>query len=162
VTDTVTSVYDATGNLAAEYETGGNSTSPCGTATCYVAVDQLGSTRLLMDSAGNAVRRYDYYPWGAEIFAGTVGRTTGTGYQASANEEKLGTDGTFPESLACFRPIVIPARATRSASPSAYSWATAISSLIWKGLWDRHWHLRLQLDVVNGRAPRNGYPPRSR
>src|SRR6266851_7647127 len=52
-------VYDAFGNLAAEY--GANDPSPCGTPTCYVTVDHLGSTRMLTDSTGSSnVRRYDY------------------------------------------------------------------------------------------------------
>lgn len=75
-----TYVYDAWGNLAAEY--GGSTTSACGTPTCYLSVDQLGSTRLVTDSNGNAVRRYDYLPSGEELWAGTGGRTTAMGYQS--------------------------------------------------------------------------------
>ena len=47
---TTTYVYDAFGNLAAEY--GGSGTSPCGSATCYVTWDHLGSTRMLTDNTG--------------------------------------------------------------------------------------------------------------
>ena len=45
-------VYDAFGNLASEY--GAPALSPCGSNTpCYVSVDHLGSTRMLMDSTGS-------------------------------------------------------------------------------------------------------------
>ncbi len=73
---TTTYVYDAFGNLAAEY--GGNS-SGCG--TCYVTTDHLGSTRLLTN-AGGVFARYDYEPFGQEIFSGVDGRTTTMGYSA--------------------------------------------------------------------------------
>jgi RHS repeat-associated protein len=48
-------------------------------------VDQLGSTRLLTDSSGNVARRYDYLPFGEEIPADGIVRTTGMGYQSSAD-----------------------------------------------------------------------------
>ena len=77
--ETSTFVYDVFGNLEAEY--GSSDPSPCGTDTCYVSVDHLGSARLITDSAGSSnVRRYDYLPFGTEIPAGYSGRTTGMGY----------------------------------------------------------------------------------
>ena len=81
---TTTYVYDASGELAAEYTTQA-AASVCGTATCYVTVDHLGSTRLLTDSAGAVARRYDYLPFGEELLAGTGGRTTAMGYQAAVD-----------------------------------------------------------------------------
>jgi len=81
---TTTYVYDAVGNLAAEYNTVA-AASACGTPTCYVTVDQLGSTRVVTDSSGNVTRRYDYLPFGEEIPADGVVRTTGMGYQSSAD-----------------------------------------------------------------------------
>ena len=81
---TTTYVYDASGELAAEYTTQA-SASMCGTATCYLTVDHLGSTRLLTDSTGAVARRYDYLPFGQELLAGTGGRTTAMGYQAAAD-----------------------------------------------------------------------------
>ncbi|HTS77824.1 MAG TPA: hypothetical protein VMG40_16555, partial [Bryobacteraceae bacterium] len=80
-----TYVYDAFGNLAAEY--GPSEASPCGTANptpCYVSVDHLGSTRMLMDSTGTVQRRYDYLPFGTELLSGTDGR--GTGYSSSPDD----------------------------------------------------------------------------
>ena len=79
-------VYDAAGNLAAEYPST-PAVPPC--VTCYVTVDHLGSTRVVSDSSGNVVARYDYLPFGEEIPADSV-RTTTLGY-------KLGSDGFNPK-----------------------------------------------------------------
>jgi len=76
-------VYDAFGNLAAEYSSQAG-TSPCGTSTCYVSWDHLGSTRMLTDANGDStVQRYDYLPFGGELLATTNGRTTAMGYFSS-------------------------------------------------------------------------------
>jgi RHS repeat-associated protein len=78
-------VYDAFGNLDAEYSSQ-TPASPCGTPTCYLAQDHLGSTRLLTDANGSStVERYDYLPFGGELLASTNGRTTGMGYFSSAD-----------------------------------------------------------------------------
>ena len=77
---TMVYVYDAFGNLAAEYSSQAGA-SPCGTSTCYVSWDHLGSTRMLTDANGSiTVKRYDYLPFGGELLASTNGRTTGMGY----------------------------------------------------------------------------------
>jgi len=91
---TTTYVYSADGNLAAEYTTGAVA-NPCGTPTCYVAADGLGSTRAVVDSAGNVKKRYDYLPFGEELYAGVGGRTTATGYQSQ--EDALGEKFTGKE-----------------------------------------------------------------
>jgi RHS repeat-associated protein len=80
-----TYVYDAMGNLAVEY--GNSTTPPC--TTCFVSVDQLGSTGVLTDSQGNVKERHDYMPYGAELLAGVSGRTTAQGYLSTG-----GTPGT--------------------------------------------------------------------
>ena len=83
-------VYDAFGNLDAEYSSQ-TPTSPCGTTTCYLVTDHLGSTRMLTDiggsggTASNIVERYDFLPFGGELLAGVNGRTTGLGYFSSAD-----------------------------------------------------------------------------
>ena len=92
-------VYDAFGNLAAEYSSQAG-TSPCGTSTCYVSWDHLGSTCMLTDANGSStVKRYDYLPFGGELLATLSGpRTTAMGYFSSADATgKTGTDGTFPD-----------------------------------------------------------------
>ena len=78
-------VYDAFGQLAAEY--GGAGTD---SGTHYLTADMLGSTRL--ETSGTAqtgpivVRNYDYLPFGQEIGSGTAGRdaTFSAGYYPSA------------------------------------------------------------------------------
>ncbi|MGH9557662.1 MAG: RHS repeat-associated core domain-containing protein, partial [Bryobacteraceae bacterium] len=65
---TWTYVYDPLGNLAAEY---GPSTAA---GTQYISADHLGSTRLVTDQNGNAVKCYDYLPFGEELGSGTGGR----------------------------------------------------------------------------------------
>jgi RHS repeat-associated protein len=64
-------VYDATGNLAAEY--GASAPAPC--ATCYLTADHLGSTRLLTNEDGAIAGLHDYLPFGEEIPSGDWNRT---------------------------------------------------------------------------------------
>ena len=71
-------VYDAQGELAAEY-----APNPATTGTQYLMVDHLGSTRLVTNGTGTVVSRYDYLPFGEEIYAGVGGRTTAQGYQTA-------------------------------------------------------------------------------
>ncbi len=73
-------VYDAQGRLAAEYG-GAGEAALC--TTCWATVDALGSTRMLTNGAGAAVRRHDYLPYGEEIPAGVGGRTEAMGYPAA-------------------------------------------------------------------------------
>ena len=69
-------VYDAMGQLAAEYATGVQAK----TGTEYLTVDHLGSTRLVTNASGTVVSRHDFLPFGEEINAGVGGRTTSMGY----------------------------------------------------------------------------------
>ncbi|MCZ2078487.1 MAG: RHS repeat-associated core domain-containing protein, partial [Bryobacterales bacterium] len=72
VYSTTVYVYDAAGQMAAEYASGTGEEAPCG--TCYLAADHLGSTRLVMDEQGTVKERHDYLPYGEEIAAGVGGR----------------------------------------------------------------------------------------
>ena len=73
-------VYDAFGNLAAEYAISGPLQALACTR-CYLSVDHLGSTRALTDgTTGGVIERHDYLPFGEEIYAGTGGRTAAQGY----------------------------------------------------------------------------------
>jgi len=62
-----TFVYDAMGQLAAEYSTAVNTD----TGTRYLTTDHLGSMRLITDSSGVCRQRLDYVPFG-ETLSGTV------------------------------------------------------------------------------------------
>jgi len=63
-------VYDAEGQLAAEYGT------PTDSDTSYLAADHLGSIRLVTDATGAVKKCYDYYPFGEDIASGTGGRSS--------------------------------------------------------------------------------------
>jgi RHS repeat-associated protein len=64
-------VYDALGQLAAEY--GG---VPLTSGTQYLTTDHLGSTRLVTDTAGSITRRYDYLPFGDQLDQSHNGRSS--------------------------------------------------------------------------------------
>jgi RHS repeat-associated protein len=77
-TGTTVFVYDAFGNLAADY---GALTPVPTTGTEYVTVDDLGTTRLITDSGGNVLERHDFEPFGWELAGTEAGwRTPALGY----------------------------------------------------------------------------------
>ena len=65
-------VYNALGQLAAEY-----STQAATPGTTYVHTDMLGSTRMVTNQNGAAVECYDYTPFGRLITSGMNTRNTG-------------------------------------------------------------------------------------
>jgi RHS repeat-associated protein len=67
--DTTTYVYDAMGQLAAEY--GGRAALPDETGTRYLFGDHLGSTRLTVKGDGTGAKSLDYLPFGEEIGGGS-------------------------------------------------------------------------------------------
>jgi RHS repeat-associated protein len=77
---TTTYVYDATGNLAAEYSSQPPS-MPC--QTCYLTSDHLGSTRVITGQTGGLVSRHDFLPFGEEL--ATINRTAAQGYGVADN-----------------------------------------------------------------------------
>ncbi|QOY90653.1 RHS repeat domain-containing protein [Paludibaculum fermentans] len=70
-------VYDAAGQLAAEY---GSSVAASGRQ--YLTVDALGSTRVVTDQNKTVVpgQRHDYMPFGGSLLSTQNGRTTTLGY----------------------------------------------------------------------------------
>ena len=70
---TTTYVYDAGGQLAAEYTSTTPPTPPC--TTCYLTADHLGSTRVMTDATGRVWSLHDYIPFGEEVPAGVNGRS---------------------------------------------------------------------------------------
>ena len=85
-------VYDAFGQLAAEYST--TAMTPAYT-TCYLTYDQLGSIRMITDQNTNVVGRHSVAAYGDEI-AGEFGRTGTFGVSGNVNQMFTGQerDGT--------------------------------------------------------------------
>jgi YD repeat-containing protein len=88
---TTSYIYDAFGQLAAEYSSA---------TTCYLSTDHLGSTRLVTDPYASVVARHDYAPFGQEIPAGVGGRTPVWGASDNVNQKftakERGTDRELP------------------------------------------------------------------
>jgi RHS repeat-associated protein len=78
-----TYVYDAAGQLAAEY--GGTAMAGC--LTCYTMVDALGSTRAVTNEAGAPVELHDYLAFGLEAPAG--GQRSSTLYASGSVKVKF-------------------------------------------------------------------------
>ncbi|MBV9269268.1 MAG: hypothetical protein JO061_24070 [Acidobacteriaceae bacterium] len=70
-------VYDAAGQLAAEYSSAAAGTVLC--TTCYLSTDYLGSTRLVTDASGNVISRHAFLPFGQEIAGNQYGRDNSWG-----------------------------------------------------------------------------------
>jgi RHS repeat-associated protein len=78
-TTTTIFVYNAGGQLIAEYTSG----TPPGGGTSYLTSDHLGSTRVVTDSTGGVKARYDYLPYGEEVGSDHGSRSSVTGYESS-------------------------------------------------------------------------------
>jgi RHS repeat-associated protein len=79
-------VYDAMGQVAAEYSNVANIT-PC--ATCYLSYDHLGTVRLVTDASGQVISRHDYLPFGEELDANVAGRNNQWGPQSDSINQKF-------------------------------------------------------------------------
>ncbi|MCW5956478.1 MAG: RHS repeat-associated core domain-containing protein [Pyrinomonadaceae bacterium] len=86
-TETTIFVYNASGQLVAEYSTQ-TSQSP---QTSYLTTDHLGSTRLVTDQLGAVKDRKDYGAFGDEIV--TSARVSGIGYTSGGDEVRKGYTG---------------------------------------------------------------------
>lgn len=94
---TRTFVYDAFGQIAAEYVSGlldREYVYRGGEALCiieasgalkYLFTDLVGTPRVVTDGSAAIVSRHDYAPFGEEIAAGVGSRTSGQGYNATDN-----------------------------------------------------------------------------
>ena len=71
-TTVTTYVYDAAGNLAAEYDVPSDAIG----GTSFLTADHLGSTRLVTKSDGTPIAHYDYAPFGEELPSGLDGRVS--------------------------------------------------------------------------------------
>ncbi len=81
-TETTIFVYDAMGQMVAEYSTL-LSTTP---TTSYLTSDQLGTPRIITDKNGNVISRRDMMPFGEDLYVGVGARTTNLKY-GSTNDE---------------------------------------------------------------------------
>ena len=70
-------VYDAMGQLAAEYD---STAQPSRCSTCYLSYDHLDNVRLVTDSCGSVISRHDYLPFGEELMAEQAGRSASFGF----------------------------------------------------------------------------------
>jgi RHS repeat-associated protein len=76
-------VYNAGGQLIAEYHSDPVPSPAGGGGTSYLTSDHLGSTRVVTKADGTVKARYDYLPFGDELGSGIGGRTVGMGYSAA-------------------------------------------------------------------------------
>jgi RHS repeat-associated protein len=84
-TETTIFVYNASGQLVAEYTT----TAPPTIGTIsYLTTDTLGSPRINTNASGQVTARHDYMPFGEEII-GLGNRTSTNGYQADNIRQKF-------------------------------------------------------------------------
>ena len=83
-------VYDALGRMVAQYSSSAPGTTLC--QTCYLSVDQLGSTRLVTDQAANVIARHDYVPFGQEIPATWAGRGAQWGVDDAVTQKFTGQE----------------------------------------------------------------------
>ena len=77
-------VYDASGQLAAEYTI--NVPQPASPTVSYLTNDAVGSVRVTTNSFGDVQARRDYLPFGEELYAGLAGRNTAQKYSSSSDD----------------------------------------------------------------------------
>jgi len=81
--ETTVFVYDGLGKLVAEYS---NATPPSNPTTNYTATDTIGSPRVLTNALGEIVSRRDFMPFGEELYADGINRTTSGKYSTSSQD----------------------------------------------------------------------------
>ncbi|MGB7068405.1 MAG: RHS repeat-associated core domain-containing protein [Pyrinomonadaceae bacterium] len=79
-------VYDADGDLAAEYAI--NIPPPVNPTISYLTEDALGSPRVISNSFGEVKARRDFFPFGDEIYAGIGTRNTNQKYSSIADDTR--------------------------------------------------------------------------
>jgi len=79
-------VYDAEGDLAAEYAI--NAPPPTTPTISYLTEDALGSVRITTNSFGEIKARRDFLPYGEELYAGLGGRSTNQKYSSSTDDAR--------------------------------------------------------------------------
>jgi len=82
--ETTVFVYNASGQLVAEYAT----TTPTNPTISYLTTDTLGTPRINTDANGQVTARHDYLPFGEEII-GLGNRQSSNGYQDDDISQKF-------------------------------------------------------------------------
>jgi RHS repeat-associated protein len=89
-TGTTVFVYNAGGQLIAEYHSDPVPPPTGGGGTGYLTTDHLGSTRVVTDGQGNVKARYDYLPFGEELPSSVGSRSSVVGYSgADSTKQKF-------------------------------------------------------------------------
>ena len=79
-------VYDADGDLAAEYSV--NVPAPTAPTISYLTEDALGSVRVTTNSDGDVKARRDFLPFGEELYAGLAGRNINQKYSSNTDDTR--------------------------------------------------------------------------
>jgi RHS repeat-associated protein len=125
-------VYDAFGQLAAEYYSDVPAPPPC--TTCYLSWDHLGSARLVTDQWGNMVSRHDYLPFGEEIASGSAGRNSDFGQSDNVNQKFTGQEHDSELGLDFFKARYFSAGLGRFTSPDPLNaGANSMNPQSWNG-----------------------------
>ncbi len=112
-------VYDAFGQLSAEYSAAPVTTPPC--VTCYLTYDHLGSSRMVTNSNAQIVALHDYAPFGQEIPAGVDGRTSLWGASDNVNQKFTGQERDSEANLDFFQARYMSSGLGRFMSPDPYN-----------------------------------------
>jgi RHS repeat-associated protein len=126
-------VYNAAGQLIAEYATGGAT----GSGTSYLMQDHLGSTRVVTDATGAVKARRDYLPFGEEIAANMGVRSSVAGYSTSdgTRQKFTGQERDTESGLDYFRARYFSSAQGRFTSPDPLH---SSASLIDPQSWNRY------------------------
>jgi RHS repeat-associated protein len=80
--ETTIFVYDGSGTLVAEYSTATPTANP---TVSYTTTDHLGSPRVITDKNGNVTSRRDFMPFGEELSADNIYRTSANKYGSTTD-----------------------------------------------------------------------------
>jgi RHS repeat-associated protein len=146
----ITFVYDAFGQLAAEYAGGTVWTkdyvraggqiaaienaygAPC--TTCYLSYDYLGSPRMVTDQSANIIARHDYAPFGQEIPSGVGVRTSVWGPSDNVNQKFTAQERDAETNLDFFQARYLSSGLGRFMSPDpGNAGADATNPQSWNG-----------------------------
>ena len=112
--------------MVAQYSSVAPATAPC--RTCFLSVDQLGSTRLVTDIGASVVGRHDYVPFGQEIPGGWAGRNSDWGANDSVNQKFTGQERDADTNIDYFKARYYGSLQGRFTTPDSYAGSMDISN----------------------------------